>query len=226
MKKWTAMISGAVVTTFLLAGCSTANNENGQNAPKDDVQNKTAQKEATQKEVTQNNTQKATETVGTNEATSEKQDKGISSKEQQLQYSFNGATKTETAVLTKSDNQPFSLYLLPSFELSGEEPGKDVVLLKADDNIFMRIELLPENVNWTDVENNVKAQLSSISKQIYNPGLKIDNGISYEASNNNDVVTAILLKDTKTPVRLTLFTTKNADYRDAFIQMAKTIQKQ
>ena len=90
----------------------------------------------------------------------------------------------------------------------------------------MRIELLPEDVDWAATEQNAKAQLGSISDSITDPGLTITNGSSYEVTTDNDVVTAILLKDEKAPVRLTLFTTKDADYRNAFLEMAKTIQKQ
>ena len=136
---------------------------------------------------------------------------------------FQNENKEETALLKTSNNQPFSLYVLPKFELSAEEPGKDVVLFTNNDQIFMRIELLPDDVDWTATEKNIKAQLNSISDTITDPGLKIDEGSSYEVTSNNDVVTAVLLKNKK--VRLTMYTTKDADYRDAFLQMAKTIQK-
>ena len=90
----------------------------------------------------------------------------------------------------------------------------------------MRIELLPADVDWTATEENVKAQLGSISDNITDPGLTIENGSSYEVTTNNEVVTAVLIKNEKAPVRLTMFTTKDADYRDAFLEMAKTIQQQ
>ena len=139
---------------------------------------------------------------------------------------FNNENKEETASLKTSDNQPFSLYVLPKFELSAEEPGKDVVLFSENDSIFMRIELLSEDIDWAKAEKDAKTFLNAISDSITNPELNINNGLSYEVTSDNDVVTVVLLKNEKAPVRLTLFTTKDADYRHAFLEMAKTIQKQ
>jgi hypothetical protein len=146
--------------------------------------------------------------------------------EKTLQYLLNNESKEDTAFLKKSDNQPFSLYVLPNFELSAEEPGKDVVLLSENDKIYMRIELLSDDVDWAKAEEDAKAFLNAISDSITEPELNINNGLSYEVTSGNDVVTAVLLKDEKAPVRLTMFTTKDADYRHAFLEMAKTIQKQ
>lgn len=216
MKKWTAMLSGFAVATLLLTGCSTSNNDKEESQKVDNTSTNETQNNASQKEAT-NTTQDTTEATA-QEQTSE------TSKEQKLQYVFQNENKEETALLKTSTNQPFSLYVLPKFELSAEEPGKDVVLFTNNDQIFMRIELLPEDVDWAATEKNIKAQLNSISDTITDPGLKIEEGSSYEVTTkDNDVVTAVLLKNKK--ARLTMYTTKDADYRDAFLQMAKTIQK-
>lgn len=233
MKKWTAMFSGMAIATLLLTGCGTGTNNDTSSAtqtkPVQNVETNTENQNST----IQNKDTNAAETT-TQEQTSEKtsttksiphEQTSEKTNEKALKYEFNGKIKEETAVLTTSDNQPFSLYILPQFALSGEEPGKDVLTFKDNDSIFMRIELLPTDVDWVATEKNVKAQLSSISKSITNPELSISNGSSYEVTNGNDVVTAVLIKDEKAPVRLTMFTTKDADYRQAFLEMAKTIQK-
>ena len=90
----------------------------------------------------------------------------------------------------------------------------------------MRIELLTDDVKWDEVEENVQTQLKSISEKIEDPALNIDNGSGYEVVNGDEVVTSVLLKDEKSPVRLTMFTKKENDYRDAFLEMAKTIMKE
>lgn len=231
MIKWTAMFSGITIATLLLTGCSTTNDGGvKENLNTNKIENNaTQQKEKTNVSENQNNivpneeTNKSKETNATETTTQEQTSE--TANEKTLTYMFNGESKEEKASLKTSDNQPFSLYVLPQFELSAEEPGKDVLLLKDNDKIFMRIELLPTDVDWAATEENVKAQLSSISESITDPGLPIDNGSAYEVTSNDGVVTAVLLKDKNTPVRLTMFTTKDADYRNAFLEMAKTIQK-
>ncbi|MFP3508065.1 hypothetical protein SB775_00095 [Peribacillus sp. SIMBA_075] len=145
--------------------------------------------------------------------------------EQNLQYTSNGKEIEKTAFLKRSDNQPFSLYVLQQFKLSAEEPGKDIIFLTEDDSIYMRIELLTADVNWDEVEENVHTQLKSHSKTIRDPALDIENGAGFEVESGDDVITSILLKDEKAPVRLTIFTKKDMDFRDAFLEMAKTLMK-
>lgn len=238
MTKWSAMFSGIAITTLLLTGCSTANDNTAKENPSTN-QNGAAQTEEPKTNETENNAAQteepknteateATETSDAADATEATTQEQASEKanEKTLTYKFNSETKTGTAVLKTSDNQPYSIYVLPEFELNAEEPGKDVLLLTENDSIFMRIELLPDNVDWAATEENVKTQLGAVSETITDPGLAIENGVAYEATTNNEVVTGVLLKDEKAPVRLTMFTTKDADYRQAFLEMAKTIQKQ
>lgn len=234
MKKWTAMFSGITIATLLLTGCNTANEDGVKenpstsktenNATQEKQNNATQQKQTNSNATTNEDTKNGEETTVT-ETTAQEQTSETTN-EKTLTYMLNGESKEEMAVLKTSDNQPFSLYVLPPFELSAEEPGKDVLLLKDNDKIFMRIELLPTDVDWAATEQNVKDQLSSISANISDPGLEISNGSGYEVTSDSEVVTAVLLKDEKAPVRLTMFTTKDADYRNAFLEMAKTIQKQ
>lgn len=240
MTKWTALLSGITIASLLLTGCGTANNNEVKETPNtSESQNNTAQTNTTENQENPTQTEETSASTETNvpEESSTTEETTASEtiapeqasekvNEKTLTYVFNDESKEETAVLKTSDNQPFTLYVLPQFELNAEEPGKDLLSLTGDENIFMRIELLPEDVDWADTEENVKAQLGSISDSITDPGLNITNGSSYEVTSDNDVVTAVLLKDEKAPVRLTLFTTKDADYRNAFLEMAKTIQKQ
>ena len=208
MKKWTFYAGSALLATLMLAGC-------GADSTVDEPKDK--QEEVNPKDNQGNNS--SDQEQGT------KKEK-IRLMEQNLQYTWNGKTKEETAFLKKSDNQPFSLYVLQDYDLSAEEPGKDIVFLKDDDSVYMRIELL-EDANWDEVEQNAKDQLKTISDNLEAPALDIENGTAYEVSTTEgEVVTSILLKDEKAPLRLTLFTKKNQDYRNAFLEMAKTAEKE
>ncbi|MFE5427842.1 hypothetical protein [Peribacillus simplex] len=207
MTSWTRYIGCVTFAAFLLSGCGTTTEENADEPQEDSV-----------KEGNEGNTSQ-----GDNH--NNRSDNKVRLMEQNLQYTINGEAKEKTAFLKKSDNQPFSLYVLQQFRLSAEEPGKDIVFLTEDDSIYMRIELLKADVNWDEVEKNVQAQLKSISETISDPSLDVEGGTGFEVESGDDVITSILLKDEKSPVRLTIFTKKDRDYRDAFLEMAKTLMK-
>ena len=203
MTRWTRFIGCVTFAAFLLTGCGTTTDENA-GEPQEGSVNEGNEGNTSQEDNRNNK---------------------VRLMEQNLQYSINGEAKEKTAFLKKSDNQPFSLYVLQQFRLSAEEPGKDIVFLTEDNSIFMRIELLKTDVNWDEVEKNVQSQLESISETIKDPSLDIEGGTGFEVESGNDVITSILLKDEKAPVRLTMFTKKDRDYRDAFLGMAKTLMK-
>lgn len=213
MTKWTSLLSGVAVATLVLTGCGTTDKEEVKEPTKEAVnenQNGSSQTEETNEKQ--------------NEETNEEQANKVRVPETNLKYTLNKESKEETAPLKTSDNQPFNMYVLPKFELSSEEPGKDLVFLSENDAISMRIELLPEDTDLAETEEYMKTFLSSITDSISKPELDIENGVSYEGvTQDNEVVTSVLLKNEKSPVLLTMFTTKEDDYRDAFLEMAKTI---
>ncbi|MFD6209060.1 hypothetical protein [Peribacillus sp. NPDC060253] len=205
---WTRYLGSATLAALLLTGCGSTTDEFTEEQQEDSV-----------KEENENHSSHGDNgNIGKNNK--------VRLMEQNLQYTSNGKVKEKTAFLKKSDNQPFSLYVLQQFKLSAEEPGKDIVFLTEDDSIYMRIELLKEDVNWDEVEENVQAQLKSLSETIKEPALNVENGTGFEVESGDDVITSILLKDEKAPVRLTMFTKKDKDYRDAFLEMAKTLLKE
>ncbi|MFT9599470.1 hypothetical protein [Mesobacillus sp.] len=162
------------------------------------------------------------------------QDKGneeglIRIMEQNIAYTVNGEQKEETAFLKYNDNQNYSMYVLPEYELSAEEPNKDVLMWSKDDSVFMRIELLPADAEWALVEENSKAQLAAVGPEVKEAQTPEDpffnNAWSMETKSGSDIVTTYLIKNQEQPLKLTLFT-KDADHRNAFLEMAKTIMKE
>jgi len=218
MTKWTSILSGVAVATLVLTGCGTTDKEEVKEPTNEEVNEK--QNGSSQTEETNDNQNGSSE----NEETNEEQSNEVRVMEKNLKYTLNKESKEETAFLKTSDNQPFNMYVLPEFELSAEEPGKDLVFLSKNDAISMRIELLPEGTDLVETEKYMKTFLSSISESISDPKLQIENGVSYEVVTPDDeVVTSVLIKNEKAPVLLTMFTTKETDYRSAFLEMAKTI---
>ncbi|MBP2239927.1 hypothetical protein J2Z40_000480 [Cytobacillus eiseniae] len=155
------------------------------------------------------------------------EDETIRNDEQNLQYEFNGEQKEATAKLTQSDNQNFSLYVLPEYVLTAEEPHKDVLYYTENEQSFMRIELLPADANWDTVIETAKAQLESVNAEVKTIDAPDDDFFqettALETAKDMDVVTALLIKNEKQPIKLTIFTKSDSDNKDAYIQMAKTI---
>ncbi|UQD51520.1 hypothetical protein C0971_05410 [Bacillus methanolicus] len=150
--------------------------------------------------------------------------------EQNIQYKVNGETKKETAFLKYNDTKDYSMYVLPEYKLTAEEPSKDVLYLTDNPEIFMRIELIPKDTNWDAITNTTKAQLQAVSNDIKTLQAPKDsmfkNSIVMEASKNGETVTAYLINNPDLPLKLTMYTKEDADHRDAFLQMAKTIMKE
>ena len=150
--------------------------------------------------------------------------------EQNIDYTVNDEQKEQTAFLKYNDNQNYSMYVLPEYELSAEEPNKDVLMWTEDDSIFMRIELLPADAEWTLVEENSKAQLAAVGPEVKETQTPEDpffnNAWAMETKSGSDIVTTYLIKNEEQPIKLTLFTKEDADHRNVFIEMAKTIMKE
>lgn len=150
--------------------------------------------------------------------------------EQNLTYSVNGEEKEETAFLKYNDNQNYSMYVLPEYELTGEEPNKDVLFWNEDDSVFMRIELLPADIDWAMMEENTKAQLTAVGPEVKEAEIPEDpffaNAWAMETMSGAEVVTSYLIKNEKQPIKLTLFTKETANHKDAFLEMGKTILKE
>ncbi|WNS76972.1 hypothetical protein RRV45_08310 [Bacillus sp. DTU_2020_1000418_1_SI_GHA_SEK_038] len=224
LKKWMFIFG---LLGLILSGCGTSENKDDDANGSNQTQNEEINKESQENQ----NTDTEQEPVEQKNDEQTKEDEGVVRiLEQNLQYTLNDEAKEETAFLKSSDNQPYSMYVLPEFELTAEEPNKDVIYLTENDHIFMRIELLPEDVQWDMMEENTKAQLQAVDETIH--PIEVPSGdeffkdsIAMEASNGDDVVTSYLIKNSDQPIKLSLFTKKNLDYKDAFLQMGKTILK-
>lgn len=245
MRKISFLFTGALLSMIILTGCGTSDKEDTANDSKpQETENNPSSEEPkngsspdssneSDSSADSNETDSSDTTAEKEEDAKEKVEDPEKDKvrilEQNIDYSVNGESKQNTAFLTTSDNQHFTMFVLPEYELSAEEPMKDVLLLTGKEDVFMRIEILPADINWDETEENVKAQLGSVSESVetLNAGeFSLPNGSILEAKNGNDVVTSVLIKDKSNPVRLTLFTTKDDDHRDAFIKMGSTIIKQ
>lgn len=227
MGKFKVIALGFSITGLLLSGCGTGADENASEGNKEEKTEQKSEKAGNANQNGGSSEENNTDPGNENGQNKEEENSGtVRIMEKNLQYQINGEAKQETAFLKTSTNQNFSLYVLPEYELNSEEPGKDVLTLKGREDVFMRIELLPEDVNWAATEENTLDLLKAVSDSVNTvteQGLTVDNGSVQEVTSGDERVTAVLIKDKDTPVRLTIFTAKDADHRKAFIEMGKTI---
>lgn len=147
--------------------------------------------------------------------------------EMALTYKYNGQTKEETAVLKESNNQPFSIHVLPAFDLRAVEPYNDEIYLKENDQIFMRINVLPKESDQNSLIENATAELQAVNENVEKldpPTDFFNNTTVLKAANNGETVTKYIIEMPESFIKLSLFTTDDSDYQDALLQMAKTIK--
>ncbi|WP_062104441.1 membrane lipoprotein lipid attachment site-containing protein [Bacillus niameyensis] len=146
--------------------------------------------------------------------------------EKNLTFAINGKTAEETAFLKRSDNQDYSVYVLPGYILTGEEPNSDILYLEEDSFHNMRIQLLPKDISIEDAVATMKEQLTAVSDNVVeienNDGWLKDSHM-YQSKNEEDLVTGIIKENTDFILKLTIFTKLNTDYSDPLLKMGETI---
>ncbi|HWO98958.1 MAG TPA: hypothetical protein VNM45_22100 [Bacillus sp. (in: firmicutes)] len=148
--------------------------------------------------------------------------------EQNLTYEENGQAVEKTGFLNTSDNQNYSIYVLDGYKLEEEEPGKDVIMLSEDQKSFMRIEMVPADMDLTTVEDIVKTTAEAISPEAekyegYKKEGMLKDAVWYKAATEEDMVNLILVKG-EVPVKLSIYTPKNQENIAPFLAMAETIE--
>lgn len=140
----------------------------------------------------------------------------------------------EEATLTESDEQEFSIYLLPDFTLTSEEPGRDIVYSEADEAIFMRIETtIDEEGAYDFFKENVIATLEASSNgeepvELTDSALLpssdgIENVKGYAVDAETGKVTGIVFKRDNLIVKLTIFDSPQSNKTSKFLQMGETV---
>jgi hypothetical protein len=138
------------------------------------------------------------------------------------------STSSSETKLTKSPEQDYSIQVMDGYKLTGEEPGKDALVLTSDDSQFMRIEMMSSKASMDDAAQSVKQTATAVNKNAAEKKNLEENGIFkdsvwYEATSGDHTVNAVLVKGKK-PMKLTIFTKNDEENLDKFMQMAQTIQ--
>lgn len=221
MKNLKKLIPIITIVPFMLVGCGSS-----------DQSDKSTSDKPKEEQTSKNSEKKTESTNNTNNASSENNQGTVRILEKKLAYQINNEQKEETAFLKQIDNsdQNYSMFVLPEYELTSEEPNKDLLFLTNDNSIAMRIELLPTDSDWNMLQDNVKAQVSANSPDVKSPqipsGEFFKDAVAFESEKDGQIVASYLTKQTDTIVKLTIFTKKDNDHRDAFLKMAETIIKE
>ncbi|WP_216827809.1 hypothetical protein [Alkalihalobacterium elongatum] len=151
------------------------------------------------------------------------------SNEKTLSYYIEGELYEKTALLTKGDNQDFSMYLFKEFELVAEEPRKDAVVSKEDGSVFMRIEMLPNDVDINKIETEIPIRAKGVSVDYYHNETALmsdflEGAVWYKAYTEEFVVSVILIKSKDQPMILTIHTPREKEATPPFLAMAETIE--
>ncbi|MDQ0214840.1 hypothetical protein J2S13_001237 [Oikeobacillus pervagus] len=245
MKKWQIiLLSGAIISALGLAACGNSEKTNQNKVEKsendasqranDNQKVNEADGETTDpdtpvsEEVTDSEQSENPGETNEEKKDSPKDEQTIRQLEQNLNYTVNDEEKQDTAFLSESDNQKFSMYVLPKYELTAEEPNKDIVFLKDNDRLFMRIELIGKDHDWQQVVQTSKEQLAAVNQKIETVQAPTEGWLKdaeiYNAKNTEDSVSAYLIPSDKTALKITVFDDINGSQLDAFLKMAETIQ--
>lgn len=225
MQKYWLLMASLTLSISMLAACNTSSDTtSGSENTSKDVE------EVNQEETTTEETDEETTTEDSNseEVTEER------GPEKTLSFSVKGEAKEETATLTNSDEQNYSIYKLEGFELTGEEPNKDSLYLSENDAVFMRIETISkDDASLEFVRDNMLQTMAAVSIGSEPAPIEDDaklpqgNGISNQSGTevvtDLGTVSGIVFERGNLIVRLTIFDRKNESMTDAFLKMGETI---
>ncbi|WP_088005850.1 hypothetical protein [Indiicoccus explosivorum] len=150
-----------------------------------------------------------------------------------LAFTMGSGAQEAEAVYTESPEQSYIIALLPEFELTSEEPNKDVLYWTENDSVFMRIETFaPGEIDFAFAADAMEQTLQAVNPEgeitesaAIDPSAYV-NAKALEVPTDNGMVTGAVYETADSIVRLTIYDTAEANATDAFVSMAETIQVQ
>ncbi|MFJ7932967.1 hypothetical protein [Sporosarcina sp. NPDC096371] len=138
------------------------------------------------------------------------------------------------ATLTDSEEQDYTIAVLPHYTLTSEEPGKDSLMSDADGSHFMRIETTVKEEGTYDyfVDNMIDvleaasegSTPSELTDEASIPkGDGIDNVKVFSTQTETGPVTGIVFERNNMIVRLTIFDSPEEEHFSNFLHMGETI---
>lgn len=219
MKKTWMLFASLSLAISMLAACNSTDESNGSETESSQVETDKPKGEETPEEEKDEESQTPAAERGPDKT---------------LTYSLDGEVKEETAVLTDSDEQNYSIYKLDGFTLTGEEPNKDSLYLDENSAVFMRVETISKDeASYEIIAENMVETIAAVSigkepvkidqKEKLPQGEGIKNPVGYETTFELGTVTGIVFEQGNLIVRVTIFDQNSANLTDAFLKMSETI---
>lgn len=236
MFKKSYLISISLIAMLVLAACgSTTDKETGEN----DEDNNTGQEvneeiENNEEDLPEDDESNSEDENGT-EAGAEEDDAAVGNEDSEETNDEESDNFSANAKQVDSDEQDFSMQILPEYSLTSEEPGRDSLYLTEDGNIFMRIETIPADDEAYDYYNeNIVALLEAISVDGNAPteitdesklpqGEGIEKAVAYTVDTPEGIATGVVFERDGLAVRLTMFDTAENSHFNNFLKMGETI---
>ena len=234
MKKSSLTIS-ILLASMLLAACNTSDTNT--------ASNETANEANTKEEKTDTNNPTNVNEEEKEEDTSENKSKSPSNQtsteaneillKKTIEFTFNNERFTAKTETVSSEQLGYTIQLAEGFTLTSEEPGSDIVFYTADSNYSMRVKYYSQADNsydtlLTNVQNLMIASTNNNFEtvNIEQSAYDIHKGtqfISVDEASDLQTIAAIFEKGDKI-VEITIFDGPENTLKDAFLQMAYTIQ--
>ena len=235
MKRKLKYASLSAAAVLMLAACGTTEEEAENNDTQMEQEETTDQNQGSDDAETETGKEETTDENAPDEGddqdvTDQEEERGS---ERELTYQSGDSQQTGQAKLTESDEMDYSIYVLDGYQLTSEEPNKDVLYWNEDEQVFMRIETFGSDADYAMLTEQMIGSLE------YDGGKSADVSGEYslaESSGIEDLVIrqleteegfttgAVFIKDGMT-VRLTVFDKTEADQTDALLSMGATIGK-
>ncbi len=150
--------------------------------------------------------------------------------ETKLTYQMEGMQEQKNAFLKTSKNQNYTLYVIDGYDLTEEEPRKDVITYNENDKLWMRVEVLEKGQDLSDVKANsmetLKAGYGNVKEVTDFSNDKNDIDSVFTGQSKTEKGAVYLLKETEDhpALRLTMFAPLETESFEPFLEMARTIQ--
>lgn len=149
----------------------------------------------------------------------------------EITYMQNGEAHTSPTTFKTSGEQPFGLEVINGFSLIAEEPGKDQLVFDSNPEINMAIETatLGETV-YDDLferameKAGVLGEITPIEELPYHDNIK--NIAAFQVDVDGEQVIVMAIETPTILAQFTIYDSPSIDMKQAFIQMAATIQGQ
>jgi hypothetical protein len=228
MKKNWILFASLTLAISMLSACNTSNESNG------NEDESTTQVETDKTNGEEPPEEVAEETEETEEVAEEQQPASEErGPEKTLTYLVNEKVKEDTAKLTDSDEQNYSLYKLDGYTLTGEEPNKDSLYLDENPAVFMRVETISkDDASYQIIADNMVETIAAVSvgkepveidKDKLPQGEGVLNPIGYETTFELGTVSGYVFEQGNLIVRLSIFDQQSVNLTDAFLKMGETV---